>query len=889
MRADLLQDVSRRLLADYRFNDRGDWLREGKCPQCGERSLYVHAKDPKVVSCGRLDKCAWSSHVKDLYSDLFDDWSRRFRPTQTNPHAAADAYLQYARGLDISRLKGAYTQENYYNSERKIGSATVRFSLPDGGWWERLIDQPSRFDRKARFAPGRSYRGKWWAMPGVTLADLAKADEIWLAEGIFDAAALAQTGLQAVSLMSCNNYPEFALADLRKAAAELGKPGPKLIWAFDIGRAGVEYTRRFVARARDEGWVCGAAQVLPDGEGGDKLDWNDLLQRGRLGSEQIEEYRWNGEVTIAPSAVAKANLIFQRNRYTQFPFTFGGRLFWAKTSAEKSNEIFTALAADQQFSHLPQPELRKLAEEQAMEITEIANCTFRTLYYQRDPNIDEGSYYVRVDFPARETVKAAFPGGALTAGAEFKKKLASLAPGAQWTGSTKQLDKLMQSQWANIRVVEAVQFTGYSIEHEAYILGDIAVHKGRVYEPNAEDFFVLSKRSVKLRTSERILRINYNPDEVPLQWVPDLVTAYGPKGLVTLSFWFMSLFAEQLRAEQESLGFLEMTGPPGTGKTTIIEFLWKLFGRANYEGFDPTKATNAGIARTLGQVANMPVVFIEGDRKEDTPHKRKFEWDELKTAYNGRAVRTRAIANGGMETFEPPFRAAIAIVQNDPVEASPAIRERIMGLLFDKTGWGAETKNASNRLARMPMEDVSGFIIHAVRAEQKVMEIYRQRFAKHEADMLRQPGIRNGRLAKNHAQLAAMLDAMRAVITNLHDRDVNEAHTLIRQMLDERQRTVESDHPHVELFWERFDWLESNETESTQTPIDHSRTPGTIAINLVQFEQRCGDLRLSLPPMTELKRLLKASKGRKFIGVKPVNSKTNKTVLCWCFERPQGR
>lgn len=106
-------------------------------------------------------------------------------------------------------------------------------------------------------------------------------------------------------------------------------------------------------------------------------------------------------------------------------------------------------------------------------------------------------------------------------------------------------------------------------------------------------------------------------------------------------------------------------------------------------------------------------------------------------------------------------------------------------------------------------------------------------------------------------------------------------------MLAERQRAVETDHPHVELFWERFDWLESNQNDSTPVPINHSRRDDIIAVNLVQFEQRCGDLRLTLPPMTELKRLLKASKSRKFIGVKPVNSKTNKTVLCWCFERPQ--
>src|SRR5690606_33966390 len=131
------------------------------------------------------------------------------------------------------------------------------------------------------------------------------------------------------------------------------------------------------------------------------------------------------------------------------------------------------------------------------------------------------------------------------------------------------------------------QFTGYSIDHKAWIFGDIAVHNGRVFEPNDEDYFVLGKRSVKLRTSERMLRIAYDPDGLDLSWTAPLVTAYGPKGLVVLAFWVLALFAEEVRAKQESLGFLEMTGAPGSGKTTLLEFLWKLLGRGAYEGFDP--------------------------------------------------------------------------------------------------------------------------------------------------------------------------------------------------------------------------------------------------------------------------------------------------------------
>lgn len=46
--------------------------------------------------------------------------------------------------------------------------------------------------------------------------------------------------------------------------------------------------------------------------------------------------------------------------------------------------------------------------------------------------------------------------------------------------------------------------------------------------------------------------------------------------------------------------FLEIVGEPGSGKTTLIQFLWKLFGR-DYEGFDPSKSTAAGRMRTFTQ------------------------------------------------------------------------------------------------------------------------------------------------------------------------------------------------------------------------------------------------------------------------------------------------
>ena len=885
MTPDILKDVLARITAEYGFKAKGTWLQQGKCPKCSKRELFAHAEGPWILRCGRANRCGWEGSVKELYPDIFDTWSNRYQSSDTQPNAAAEAYLYHKRGLNLLGLYGCFEQETYVDKTRNISSATVRFALPGGSWWERLIDQPGRFDKKARFKYGASYAGYWWQAPDQPMEKLATAERIWIAEGIFDAMALRQAGLFAVSAMSVNNYPEKCLADLRVKCAELGTRSPELVFAFDVGKAGAEYTRRYVDRAREDGWRATAAQPRPEGET-DKLDWNDLLERDRLtgaddrGRAWLDHYLWNGKILLAENATEKALLLWEKHAWSSFSFVHDNRTWWASFDEAKIAETV-----------MKEQVKEKVAARACANVSEVANCAFRILYFQEDKAIDESHYYLRVDTPTDgPPSKAPFAPATLASGTEFKKRLLAVDPGAQWLGSTRQLDILIsQQRERGIAKIQTLDFTGYSRDHNAWVLGDIAIHNGRVVPINDEDYFDLGRVQLKLRSAERILSIDYDTENFDTSWVNTIWQAFGGNGIVTLTFWVMSFFAEQIRAEHKSLAFIEMSGIPGTGKSTLIEFLWKLAGRDNYEGFDPSKATAAALGRNLARVANLPVVFMEGDRNDQTAHSRKFDWDEIKALYNGRSVRSRGVKNSGNETYEPPFRGALIIEQNYPVNASPAVMERIMHMLFTKEGWDIDTKHAAEKLERWPIEQVSGTLVHLAKREETYLSAFKAAFDKHETGFLDPDRrVRNGRIRKNFAQLHAGLDALHAVIRLPADL-LNKTHQHIDQLAVTRDRALEADHPIVAQFWEAFDWLQSNEGDTHPDPVNVHRKPDElIAVSLHRFEARCHEARISCPPIDELKKHLKSSKSRPFWKMDTVNPVTGRPIHCWIFQTPEA-
>lgn len=341
-----------------------------------------------------------------------------------------------------------------------------------------------------------------------------------------------------------------------------------------------------------------------------------------------------------------------------------------------------------------------------------------------------------------------------------------------------------------------------------------------------------------------------------------------------------------------------MTGDAGAGKTTLLKFMWKLVGEQNYEGFDPSKSSAVARSRNFSRVGNLPVVLIESERDSTGGNSKQkaFDFDELKSLYDGGTTRAVGVKTNNNETYEPPFRGSVVIAQNAEIDASEAILSRIVGLHFTLSSHTHFAGIRAARLKQAEVADVSGFIIAATRNEYAVMEAFTKFSHQARTELIEQVGIKHDRVALTHSQITGMLHAM-AVAMPLDVKRIEETHSYIQTMAQERERRLGRDHPMVQEFWEMFDYLDDQEPYGINHSTDRDKE---IAVNFNHFEEIASAYRQRMPfSISEIKKLLKTGRERVYVKSSSVYSYVSRlhnagkvasnckpeSYHCWIFKR----
>jgi len=885
----LLDETLKKLSNDpyLGFKNRGQYLQQGTCPECGKKELFVKKSDPWRVSCNRTNKCGYTETTRQLYPELYENYSKRFPASDSNPNATAEAYLTQNRHFPISELIGSFEQGSYKIRETQEWCDTVRVPLNESGttYWERLIDKQKADGQRINFGGKRHkvgdawplidpVKGKWWMPPKQ---EINKGDTVYWVEGIFHAWALYLSGYKVVACLAAGYFPYDRI-----------KPylDQDITWvlALDDDNAGRMYMLRHSKKLKDQDQKVKVCLT-----GTDK-DWDDLYRLKKINEKFMSDGEYRGQMFAATNINWKA---YAHYRWKKTPYSvleYDNRLYSVKVNLVDLTKALDERDMDDGFGYEP--------FVQSSTIKPISNFYPEMLYAERDELMDEKFYMFRIKYNSNNPeALIALEGTNIESASSFHKAVITKGYG-KFSGSSVDMS-ILHDHWLNRKIKEicSIPFAGYHTESKTYVYQDFAYSNGEKLILNDEGYFQTKHGGIK--TSLRGFKIqdgSFSPD-----WIENYITAFSFQGLSALAFWLGSLFVQQIRENQSSFPFFELTGEPGAGKSTIIEFLWQLLGRDNHEGIDPNKATNAGRRRAFSQGSGMPVVLIESDRgdEDDKLKQKQFDFDELKPLYNGRSVGTLGVAKRGNDTEEPLFQGTLVFAQNAEVKASDATIQRIVHCHCTTDHHSPETRSIAEWFARQQVEDVAGFLQKALANEKQILTTFFREYKVYEDLYTKRGGIKSNylRLIKTHAQLMACAKSLKHIFPSLQDKALDDLSEYLYGRALSRQERLADEHPLVNKFWGQYEYLNMqtpnepySEKASDVKYLNHHAKDGMIAINFANFRAIASKHGQEMLDETRLKSLLPGGRKYKFIDTRKVWSPILKRSLhCWVFEEPGGQ
>ena len=178
------------------------------------------------------------------------------------------------------------------------------------------------------------------------------------------------------------------------------------------------------------------------------------------------------------------------------------------------------------------------------------------------------------------------------------------------------------------------------------------------------------------------------------QWANLYFETFETNGGIAILFLILSVYWDIVFEQVGFFPFLFLFGAYGTGKTTLVENLLRLFGK-DYIGIPLNNATQVGLSRTIAS-RNNSIFYL----KEYTSETDEANQDLLLTAYDG-SGRATGIKSNDNKTRVGQVKSSIILDGNYLPTQKTAVLSRMVLLNFENNKFSDTQRKSFAELERL--------------------------------------------------------------------------------------------------------------------------------------------------------------------------------------------
>lgn len=303
-------------------------------------------------------------------------------------------------------------------------------------------------------------------------------------------------------------------------------------------------------------------------------------------------------------------------------------------------------------------------------------------------------------------------------------------------GNTYQLERIFVNWMDNEIQANIIETLGWNREHQIYAFAN-AVFTGKGKLVKVSDVGIIEdpdNESKKYYLPACGMAHINNPDyegerkfvyiEGTLnfeQWSKLYFETFETNGGIGILFLILSAFWDIVFEQVGFFPFLFLFGAYGTGKTTLVENLLRLFGK-DYIGIPLNKSTGVGLSRTIAS-RNNSIFYL----KEYTSETDEANQDLLLTAYDG-SGRATGVKSNDNKTKVAQVKSAIILDGNHLPTQKTAVLSRMVLLNFENNKFSDKQRKAFTELEQLQDKGFGKVLIEILKHREYFQKGFKKTF-----------------------------------------------------------------------------------------------------------------------------------------------------------------